>query len=73
MFNPGLKIGQIIKNADIVEIFNGNQSTNNRVANCRELLNQGSFPMLSGKNVRSVNEERIVCYSEIYLLTKVTS
>ena len=47
MFNPGLKIGQIIKNADIVEIFNGNQSTNNRVANCRELLNQGSFPMLS--------------------------
>ena len=29
MFNPGLKIGQIIKNADIVEIFSLSSTTHN--------------------------------------------
>ena len=50
MFNPGLKIGQIIKNADIVEIFKcGNMGGMRRSRTTNTLvIIQKVFIMISG-------------------------
>ena len=42
------------------------------MAKCRELLNQGSFQMLSGRN-NVIAERKKFVDDKIYLLTKVTS